>query len=313
MNIETLGWTPLINSARGNSALDSESPESFAGAGPSLRFASMSGDGFGHSQDYQVSALAVSGRSFLGQPSSGFGARGSMAERPTLAYAIPKARLGEGKRINSQSSLTKKIREISAKVTSILDKLKALKIPGLANCVNLVTNLYSALEAGLQGDWEACAKGLIKAGKSALSIAKSSGKLVGKVAGRSIPVVSVIVGGWGMIDSKDKANKARKKGYDTAAVLWEIKGACDAACTAMGLLQILTAPTVAMPAGLEAGILTLSLVSELVADTADESEKEEAKNAPPKPLDTQRILDGSRIPSDNTRVVHPPYIPKKAS
>ena len=209
---------------------------------------------------------------------------------------------GQAGKPEEKSAISRKFAEVAAKVASIADKLKALKIPGLAHAINLVNGVAGALEAGMNGNFEDCANQLLKAGKAALSIAKSSGKMLGKVTGRALPGVSVIIGGWGMYKSEENAEKARRKGNDGAAALWEVKGLCDAAATAMGILQILTAPTVALPAGLEAGILALSLVSEMVADAADSADGEDRSAVPSPPPSREELL---RAPVDNTRVAPP--------
>ena len=270
------------------------------------------GDGFGHSQDFQVSALAASGHVFLGRPTSGFGARGTAFEQAPRVMAAGYSTQAASGEAAEGNALSRKCTEVLGKVMSIAEKLKAVKVRGLSNCITLVNSVAGALEAGIDGDWGKCANLLMKAGKAALSIAKTSGKTIAKVAGRSLPIVSIIVGGWGMIDSKDKANAARRKGCPTAAALWEVKGLCDSAVTAMGVIQMLSAATVALPAGIEAGILALSLVSELVADAADDSEKEEREKAePPSESNPIDLRDINRIPVDNTRVAPPPMLPVK--
>lgn len=308
MNIEALGLSGLVGAPRAFSSFSSERPRESVSQGiPGFN------DGFGYSQDYQVSALAASGHVFLGRPTSGFGARGLAFEQAprTMVAAHSSQQAQSSTTLSEQTALTRKFNEVMGKVMAIAEKLQAVKVPGLSHCITLVNSVAGALEAGIDGDWEKCANQLLRAGKAAMSIAKSSGKKLAKVAGRSLPGISVIIGAWGALDSKDKANSARRKGCPTAAALWEVKGLCDSATTAMGLLQIISAPTIALPAGIEAGILALSLVSELVADAADDSEKEERKDSPPAPLDPSKLPDLTRAPANNTRVVRPPVVPRR--
>jgi hypothetical protein len=194
------------------------------------------------------------------------------------------------------------------KVISIAEKLKAVKVPGLAACISLVNGLAGALQAGINGNLEACASELLKVGKAALSIAKASGRLAGRVAGRSLPGVSLVVGFAGGLSAKEKAEQARRSGQATAAALWEIKSSCEGAITVMSALQLLTAPTATLPAGLEAGILALSLVSELVAEAAEEAGSGSAarRSAP-------GLGERAFAPVDNTRVVRSPVGQSTAS
>lgn len=307
MNLEALGLSALVSIPRGITSSSARS----SGESVSLGVPGFN-DGFGYSQDYQVSALAASGHVFLGRPTSGFGARGLAFEQaPRTMVAAHSSQQAQSAKLSEQNALSRKFNEVMGKVMAIAEKLQAVKVPGLSHCITLVNSVAGALEAGIDGDWEKCANQLLKAGKAAMSIAKSSGKKLAKVAGRSLPGISVVLGAWGTLDSKDKANAARRKGCPIAAALWEVKGLCDSATAAMGLLQIVSAPTIALPAGIEAGILALSLVSELVADAADDSEKEEGKNSPPAPLDPSKLSDLTRVPADNTRVVRPPVVPAR--
>lgn len=203
---------------------------------------------------------------FLGQPNPNFGTTGSAA---ALTSAQQTRNLQASDPTNSSRAFT----SVTSKVLQIVEKLKLCKVPGLSDCMNLVNGLAGALTAGSKGDFTTCANELLKVGKSALAIAKASGKTLTKLGTKSIPGLSLVINGWGSYDASNKARKAYRSGNNVAALLWETKSLCDTALTAMSALQLITLPTAVLPAGLEAGILTLSLVSVLVADVAEAENK----------------------------------------
>lgn len=241
-------------------------------------------DGVDLSQGFWASRLQQSSDGFLGYPTAGFGARGLSYTKPpySLQASSSSPKANPSKTSSSKDldllQLNKKLFKVLGTMSAIASKLKAIKAPGLSSCFSLVNNMASAIEAGAKGDWQTCTQKLLGVGKSALSLLKSSGKKLTKVASRSLPGVSLVVSGWSAWDAQNKAAAAKKNGQTATAVLWEVKELCDSAIAALGLCQLITAPTIGMPAALEAGILTLSLVSELTADAIQSSSAEEKQS-----------------------------------
>jgi len=163
------------------------------------------------------------------------------------------------------------------------------KMGALAEIMSTVSNAFRTGASCKADDVGEATKNLLGAVKSALGAVKEmfpgflkKVELAGKVVAKSTPVLGVIVSGMDHVISCIKQHRARGRGDEVAAAMWEIKSTMDLV-TGMAQMGVAADVALTVPSGgvsvslfpaLEATSVLMALVCEIVAHIAETPEEE---------------------------------------